>query len=175
MTDEMIMSELSKGYLALVGARQGYKFTVPSPDNGVDLKFCPSISRREPDGKIRWIDSDKNLDVQLKSTHRRRVTFREDVLVYDLEVKTFNDLVYRRKGFTPLYLVLLVMPDDHNLWLGMTPEELAVRECAYWWRPTEGTQPSANATTVRIEIPTLQRVTMDFISSCFVEAYGVPR
>jgi len=175
MTDEMIMGELSKGFLSVVGARRGYKSVFPSPDTGVDQKFIPSVPRVEPNGQTRWLDSDKNLDVQLKCVHRRRVTVSEDRVIYDLEAKNFNDLVHRRSGLIPFYLVLLIVPDEHDHWVGVTPEQLAVRECAYWWRPAMGTPPTANVRTVRIEIPQNQRVTIDFLPERFVDAYGAER
>ena len=175
MTDEMLMDQLSKGYIAFVASRHGYKYAAPDPDTGVDLKVCPTVARREPGGRTRWLDSDKQLDIQLKGVHRRRVQIRDDVLAYDLEVKAFNDLVYRQTSLTPLYLVLLVLPDDQDNWLGVGPEELAVRQCAYWWLPEAGTQPTENEATKRIEIPLAQRVTIDFFPERFRAFYGAER
>ena len=175
MTEEMIMEQLSKGYVALVGGYRGYKHSSMVPDSGVDLIFCPTIAREEPSGATRWIDSDKHIHIQVKSVHRKRVICEKKSLVYDLEAKTYNDLVSRREGYTPLYLVVLVLPDDRDDWLGVTPEELAVRRCAYWWRPDLGAQATTNTSQIRIRIPLDQRVTCDFFPDRFVEFYGVDR
>lgn len=176
MTDEMIMEQLSKGYITLVGGRRGYKNTSPSPDTGVDVTFCPIVTREEPNGRTRLIDSDKKVDVQLKSTRRRRVSVEGDCIGYDLDAKAHNDLVHRRTGAViPLYLVLLIMPDDANDWLGVSPEQLAVRECAYWWWPDEDSALTDNESSVRIWIPRTQRVTIDFFPDRFTEFYGAGR
>lgn len=175
MTDEMIMDQLSKGYMSLVGVRCGYKYTSPTPDSGVDLTFCPEVPRIEPDGSTRWLDSDKQLSIQLKGAHHRVVEFHQDHLSYDLEVKCYNDLVYRRSGIIPLYLVLLVLPDSHDDWLNVSTEELALRECAFWWRPDPDAPRTANVASKRIQIPLAQRVTIDFFPDRFADCYGEVR
>jgi hypothetical protein len=75
----------------------------------------------------------------------------EETITYDLDVKAYDDL---RAGDDncPRLLVVLVMPEEEADWLAQSPQELALRRCAYWLS-LEGVGPSEATRSVRIHIP----------------------
>jgi hypothetical protein len=102
------------------------------------LKFIPSISNAH--FSTLW---------QIGSTH----------VIYDLEVKTYNDLILRRsiRTATPCILILLALPADTARWVICEEAELRLGGTCYW-EYLSGS-PSENRSSVRIRIPRSQRLT----------------
>ncbi len=73
---------------------------------------------------------------------------------YDLDVRTYNYL-REPSGNCPRFLVVFVMPGDEGLWLSQSPDELALRHCAYWMS-LAGAEPTTATSSVRIRIPRSQ-------------------
>jgi hypothetical protein len=69
----------------------------------------------------------------------------------DLDVETYN---YQRtpETFCPRVLVVLVMPAEEAEWVNQSPDELALRHCAYWLSLQGYTEASARS-TIRVGIP----------------------
>jgi hypothetical protein len=135
---------LSRAYVRAIAAQAGLAVSGPENDYGIDLTLRAITMR---DGRRR--DIGPQLDVQLKSTARANVA--GGMIGYDLDVVNYEDL---RAGseLAPRILVLLVMPEDEALWLSQSPDELALRHCAYW-RSLRGAPPSSSVSTVRVAIP----------------------
>jgi hypothetical protein len=135
---------LSRAYVRAVAAQAGLVCAEPEQDFGVDL--C--LRRVRLRGQ-RHSDASGQLDLQIKSTTRASVTDAE--VLYDLEVKNYDDL--REAGDNcPRFLVVLVLPEDEGRWLSQSSEELILRHCAYWL--SLAGFPATTATrTVRIAIP----------------------
>lgn len=112
-------------------------------DYGIDGTFRPVT-----DG-TRHVENGFPVDFQLKSTINWE--FVEDHIVYDVEAKTYNDLVGREPGSIPCILILLCLPKASNEWLVGTETELVLRNCCYWIQLT-GTK-TDNTSTKRIHIP----------------------
>lgn len=90
------------------------------------------------------------LRVQLKCTSSLLLyTDNEDTLTYKLKAKNYNDLCL--PATTPIILCLLVLPEDENLWLTWTQEELLIKGCMYW-AEFSGKAESTNKKTVSIKI-----------------------
>ena len=89
------------------------------------------------------------LDLQIKST--TRASARDQGIIYDLEVKNYDDLGESGDN-CPRYLVVLVLPEDETQWLSQSIEELVLRHCAYGLS-LEGYPATRSKTTVRITIP----------------------
>jgi len=141
----MRQEALSRAYLRAVAARAGVLCGTTEQDVGIDV-FLRDVTVR--DGQYQ--DTGPQLDVQLKST--TRVEFRDNELVYDLEVRAYNLLRESAVAANPRLLVLLVLPEDEAEWVAQSPEELILRRCAYW-RSLRGAEPTAAHTTQRIAIP----------------------
>jgi hypothetical protein len=167
----MIKEAISRRFLELIANRRGYTCLTPGTDLGVDLTFAGFVIRREGD-RDRYLKSDKHIDVQLKCTCERNVRRTQEYLAYELEVKTYNDLVARRGGYTPLILVLLILPDDPDEWISITSSELLIRRNAYWFVPGEDAN-HINGRTKTIHIPNDNLLNLDFFSDRIRDHYGV--
>ena len=172
MTEEQIKEQLSRHFVELVASRQGFKCSKPSPDSGVDMQITRAFLL-DRNGRKRYLDSGQFIEFQLKCTCESQIIFADDSIRYDLEAKTYNDLIFRRDSgaITPLLLVLLVLPDDPNDWLQVTPQELILRRAAYWYAPPQGAEATENTSTIRIEIPSANGVGVSFIGDRFAEVY----
>jgi hypothetical protein len=135
---------LCRAYVRAVAARAGLSVSEPEVDYGVDLSLRAITLK----GKRRR-DVGPQLDLQLKSTTRADVG--ETSLRYDLDVKNYEDL---REGhdLSPCLLVVLVLPNEEERWLGQSPEELVLRHCAYWLS-LRGSPPTTATRSVRLTIP----------------------
>lgn len=105
----------------------------------------------------RRVESGFSLSFQLKASTQWQ--FDADQVIYDLEVKTYNDLILRRsvKTATPCILILLALPADPAQWLICEESELRLQEACYW-EYLSGSL-SENRFSVRIRIPRFQRLT----------------
>jgi hypothetical protein len=72
-------------------------------------------------------------------------------IVYDLEVKAYNDMVSRDYSETSLMLILLCLPKSQAEWHEATDTATTIRHCCYW-QILRG-EPSTNDSTQRIFIP----------------------
>ena len=124
-------------------------------DYGVDGQFNTVIARG-----TRRIDSGFPLDFQAKATVDWELT--DGYIVYDLESKTYNDMVERSDAETTLMLILLCLPETRAQWHGTTPQETIMRHCCYW-HILRG-DPTSNASTKRILIPESQILTPDSLN-----------
>jgi hypothetical protein len=121
-------------------------------DYGIDVTLLP-IQRRNN----RYVETGFNLDIQAKSTFGATLTGTN--VLYDMEVKTYNDLRETVTG-TPRILVLLVLPKKETEWLELSEDELVLRRCAYWlWM--QGRPSTNNKTTIRVSIPRKNRFTVE--------------
>jgi hypothetical protein len=143
---------LSLAYTQTIASRCGLSCSFREFDYGIDVTLHP-IHRREN----RCVETGFNLDIQAKSTFRATVTDQE--VLYDLEVKTYDELRSTNVG-TPRILVLLVQPEDESDWTDMDDEALRLRRCAYWMS-LKGRDPTSNTETIRVSIPTANRLSME--------------
>ena len=157
ITTQHIQEGLSRAYVQAVAARAGLNIGSPQLDYGVDGTF----------GRIhtvagRRLQSGIYVDFQLKSTFKWR-TIGADVS-YDLEAKTYNDLINRneRSKTVPLLLILLCLPRNTAEWLEITEESLVIRRCCYWALVTG--EPTRNKRAKRIKIPKSQVLTPDALN-----------
>lgn len=172
MTEEQIKEAISRHFVHLIASRRGFKCGDINPDHGVDLAVRRAVPHSQ-NGRTRYLDDGRCVDVQLKSTTESQLEHTNEFIKYDLEAKSYNDLVYRKNNgaITPLILVLLVLPDDPNNWLTVTDHQLVVRRSALWYRPPYGTPQTANTRTILIEIPAGNVVTLSFFNDLFQEAF----
>jgi hypothetical protein len=131
MTLNEIQSELSHAYVHAVASRAGCAVSRAdrSTDNmGIDLHITAT---REPSPENR-----RTLlvfEVQLKSTTNPRwLNNPSDTLAFTgLTKRHYN--IFRESDYGVFRLVILLcLPHDPAQWLTTTPENLILRECAYW-------------------------------------------
>lgn len=144
MTDEHRMEQLSRAYMQAVAACAGCRWSVPTPDYGIDLTL-----RRVRRTGSNWNEVGTPLDLQLRSTSGATQTATE--IVFDLDVVTYERL-RRAPRESPAILVLLVLPPELADWLTHSEEQLELRKCAYWYS-LRGLPRTRNVRTVRLRIP----------------------
>jgi len=152
LTNQHIAESLSRAYVRAIAGRAGLNLAIREYDYGVDGNFDEVIVRQ-----TRRVESGFSLSFQLKASTQWQ--FDLDQVVYDLEVKTYNDLILRRsiKTATPCILILLALPTDSTQWLICEESELRLQGACYW-EYLSGS-PSENRASVRIRIPRSQRLT----------------
>jgi len=164
ITEEHQKEGLSVKYMEAIAVAEGYKTVSSFPDYGTDFSIIKVGSRNE-NGKLRYVDSGNRVDVQIKATLESRVVSRTGGMIgYDLDVKNYNDLVYRLKTRSWLFLVLFILPEEKDEWLELTDNELIIRKCAYWYLPEHGLAPTTNKNTIRIFIPEENQITLGTIA-----------
>jgi hypothetical protein len=135
---------VSRVYAHVIAARCGLGCSFRDFDYGIDLSVH-AIRRKGQ----RHVESGFNLDIQTKSTTAAVVTASQ--ILYDMEVKTYNDLRDTEVG-CPRILVLLVLPEDEATWTEQTEDHLLLRKCAYWMS-LKGAGPTTNTKTIRVALP----------------------
>lgn len=113
-------------------------------DYGVDGQFN---AVKERAGRL--VDSGVPLDFQAKATIDWAQ--RDGYIVYDLEAKTYNDIVSREPSETTMILILLCLPRDQGNWHLVETEATTMRHCCYFHLLSG--EPTENARTARIFIP----------------------
>jgi hypothetical protein len=151
LTDQHIAESLSRAYVRAIAGRAGLNLAVREYDYGVDGSFDEVVVRQN-----RRVESGFSLSFQLKSSTQWQLN--DTQVVYDLEVKTYNDLILRRsmRTATPCILILLALPSDSMQWLICEETQLRLQGTCYW-EYLSGS-PSENRQSVRIRIPRSQRL-----------------
>jgi hypothetical protein len=152
MTDAHQMELLSRAYVQVVAAAAGCSCARPDPDYGTDMTLRQIDAFAGAYGPV-----GPNVDFQLKATTAATVTDTE--IVYDLEVRAY-ELLRRTTRRAPVFLVLLVLPNEKGEWIEQDEERLEVRRCAYWLLLHR--YPAVeNESTVRVRIPRTNVFTPD--------------
>lgn len=174
MIDKRMQEEMSLSFLRLIARGHGFKVDEPKLDGGVDMTVMQVARYRHPGtGRLRFFDSGKRLDFQLKTTTSAGVIEGQSFIKYDLDVKNYNDLVMRCLHPLPLHLMVLVLPCAPPSCLAVDSEGLRLSGHASWYLPPEDAELSRNTRTVRITIPKDNRVQLDFVGARFA-ALGIP-
>ena len=156
LTTQHIQEGLSRAYVQAVAAKAGVNLSLGTHghDYGVDGTFhqVEAIPRVDAEGKpyMRRRNSGFNLEFQCKASRKWRA--QDDVIAYDLEVKTYNDLINRSAytNATPLILILMCLPADEQDWLLLSEQELLLRKCCYWHQLSGAETGNENTKTIHI-------------------------
>ena len=135
---------LSRAYVHAIASRCGLGCSFREFDYGIDLSVH-AIRRKGH----RYVESGFNLDIQAKSSTKAILT--QTAVIYDLEVKGYDDLRDIDVG-CPRILILLLLPDIEANWTEQSESNLLLRRCAYWLS-LRGMNPTTNSVSVRITIP----------------------
>jgi hypothetical protein len=152
LTDQHIAESLSRAYVRAIAGRAGLNLAIREYDYGVDGSFDEVAVRQN-----RRVESGFSLSFQLKASTQWQLN--DTKIVYDLEVKTYNDLILRRslRNATPCILILLALPSDAAQWLICEETQLRLQGTCYW-EYLSGSL-SENRQSVRIRIPRSQCLT----------------
>ena len=163
MTEEQIKEELSNNYIGALACYKGFLLTKPKDIGGVDFSLTRALTYTDPLGYKRFIQDGRHIEIQMKSTTWARVDDYPDAVGYNLESKTYNDLVYRNVNIraTPLILVLFVLPKETEKWIEVNDSSLMLRHSAYWYLPEKTAQWTNNVSSIKIKIPKENRFAVD--------------
>lgn len=167
MTDKQIKEAISREFLRILALGHGFKVIEPSPDHGVDLVIYPVLQYPVHAAKSRYLDSQHKLDFQVKATTLSAVIDTGDSIKFDLEVKNYNDLVFRRNDMLPLHLVVVVLDSAPPLCFDVDDRKLCLACTGYWFLPEKGARTSLNIRQVRITIPKTNRLESEFVRDRF--------
>jgi hypothetical protein len=113
-------------------------------DYGVDGQFN-TVGERNG----RKVDSGVPLDFQAKATINWER--KNGCIVYDLESKTYNDIVCRQPYETTMVLILLCLPQEQTNWHLVEADATTMRRCCYFHLLSG--EPTQNQNTKWIFIP----------------------
>ncbi len=149
---QTIEERLSVAHIQSIAARAGVLISKSDLDYGVDGTFR-AITRKEN----RLTEEGYGLDFQLKASILCQLEPAH--IRYDIEVKTYNDLVDRHQSrhAIPCILLLKVLSTDETEWLKADEDGIFLGGGCYW-AYLEGER-SSNNKSVRIRIPRAQQFT----------------
>jgi hypothetical protein len=150
MIEEHIKEAISLRYMELIAADSGYKTASSYPDYGTDLEI-KEVGFRPNNDKKRYLETGRELKLQLKATTEASISYEGNDIKYDLKSDTYNDLIQRKNSKTPLILILFILPLSKDEWLSISDKELIIKKCAYWFIP-DNSDSTNNSSTIRISI-----------------------
>ena len=160
MPEPFSMEALSLAYVYAIAAKAGINVYTPQRDLGFDMLFS-KVTKRE-NGR-RTDTSSTPLPCQIKVSTLWQM--REDMIIYDLEVKNYNDLV----NSDICLLILMCLPPCSDEWLHQNEDRLQLHKCCYYWCPSDPTE-TTNSETKRIFIPRSQMFTVDALTRLIAKA-----
>jgi hypothetical protein len=151
LEDTKKIGRIGDGCLNAVVAHTGYflKKTNLEDDYGVDFELKELVKFN---GKRRELST--YFKIQLKTSYNWSI--RDDKIVYDLESKTYNDIVMHNQfNVTKLILVIMCLQNDEINWCSLNHEFIRFQNSLFWFH-TESKDSITNTGTKRIEIPLTQ-------------------
>jgi hypothetical protein len=102
-------------------------------------------------GGGRHVDDGYPVDFQMKASTNWSID--GDDVIYDIEAKTYNDMVQRNADVSAVSLILflLSLPKDSAHWLTVTENNMVLKNCCYWIKLSGA--PTTNTSSTRIRIP----------------------
>lgn len=132
-----------------VAACAGFAWSVPSvDDDSVDMV----LHHTGGGGTIR----SPRVELQLKCAAAPQPA--GDSFAHSIKLKNYDDL-RAEDILVPRILVVVLVPEQPEDWLGHGEQELALRRCGYW-RSLRGLPASTNATAQTVQMPRSQALTV---------------
>jgi len=150
---------LSMAYIRAIAAKAGANIYKSEDDFGVDMSFCKIVNRNG-----RYTDT-SSMPVPFQIKASKVWELRGDTIIYDLEVKNYNDLV----NSSICVLILMCLPPGTDDWLRQDEECLRLHKCCYYWQPSDRAE-TPNSEKKRIYIPRSQIFTVDVLTMLMDEA-----
>ncbi len=141
--------QFSNAFIEAVAAVAGCSAAQNSVDNdSIDWTLSNRLPRRP------------KLDIQLKCTGNAGGP--QENIRFPLLIKNYRDLILTELS-NPRILVVVVVPEEIEEWMGQMPERLTLRRCAYWVSLL-GLPESDNENTVTVDVPRANLFTVDALS-----------
>lgn len=170
ITEEHIKEAISTKYIEILASYLGFDIGSTSKDYGTDFSIV-EIGYREEHGHQRKVNTGREIKIQAKSTTERGILIENDIIKYDLESKTYNDLIQRKNLNKPLILFVFILPENRDLWVQSSEDELIIKKCAYWYFPKEDEVATENKETKRIYLQKSNLITLESLRNLF-EDFG---
>jgi uncharacterized protein DUF4365 len=154
-----LIDELATAYVQAIAAAAGAVIAV-GRDYGVD----GTLKRIVKTDDDRYIETGYPVDFQLKGTTLSSRNL--EVVKFDLKARNYDLIVTRTEKATPYYLFLVCFGMESTNWLIPGDEMLTFNASAFWWKQTGAK--TNNAESVRIEIPSVNRLTPATIEEMLV-------
>ena len=146
ITKQHTQESMSRSYIHAIAGRAGVNLLLTREfDYGFDGTFREVIVRGG-----RRVESGFPLDFQLKCTTNWR--HEGDLVAYNIETKTYNDLVTRHPLGVGAVLILLCIPPEEESWVEFSEEAMMLRRCCYYSVLSGDPVPNENSKK-RISIP----------------------
>jgi len=171
MTQNQIKEAISRNYIELIVNQIGHKLVPIPADHSVDFEIREVVTRIV-NQKTRYSDSGRMVDIQIKSTTESKISFSDGFLKYKCESKTYNDLIHRRDDINPLYLIVFILPDDKNSWVGHTKDFVTVSKNAFWYLPPLNAAETQNSSNITIEISENNLIDFNTFPNIFNDIYS---
>ncbi|MBU4188904.1 MAG: DUF4365 domain-containing protein [Actinobacteria bacterium] len=150
--DEKVKEWFSRAFLTATSAVAGYKV-------GWELDDIDGVDATVKDGGIA-------VDWQLKATAHPK--FDNDMLLFDLDVATYNKLRVARTA--EAYLAVYLLPGDaRSTWMKQSDKEMVLFRGGYWLKLT-GRAPTSNRARIRLRIPIENQLDVSQIRDIMVAA-----
>ncbi len=149
---------------------KGFRFKYSESDDGVDAEVYYLVELKNR-GKKRFVQSPAQLSLQHKSTHSTSVKVEQNSLKYNLEAKTYNDMVWYKENNSNLVLVLSVL--THDTWVECCDNHQKFFSNAFWFTVPEDAERTSNSSSITIEIPLSNKFNEDTLSLLFRNLCGV--
>jgi len=172
MTDQIKKENISTRTIEILANYQGYEVESVKRDYGVDIRIIENTYRELEDGRKQIFPTNRELKAQLKATTEKGIKRRNGNIIYDLRAKNFNDLVQHQHWKRPTYLMLIILPDDEEMWLSYSKSDLVLRSECYWYIHPENTEMTTNRSKKMIRIPENQIISLDTFSTLLNHIYN---
>ena len=157
---QSVEESLSLAYINAIVSRAGATTESVPKDYGVDV----SVRRIQKFG-TQLMDMGVAFDCQLKATINWSI--KDEHLIYDVEVDTFNKLIFRQQNSSsPCLLVIFCLPREKKLWLSTTDEGLVLRKCCYYYQLRGDF--TSNGSKKRIKIPIENKLTPEAVERLII-------
>lgn len=157
-----IESELSYAYLHAVASAVGINCQIENrhgDNRGIDTRLtCYGPFEASYKEEI-------DLKVQLKATITTPVETDTHFSYFFSGIKQYDFLREETKNQHRV-LVVLFLPDGHDEWLSVSPEQLILKKCAYWLS-LRGADASANSTGTTVYLPKEQLLSPENLLNIF--------
>lgn len=145
--------QFNLAYVHAIAAQAGLNSSRPTvDDDSIDLV----LGGKNFTGNLR----NPAIELQLKCTASPKVS--NGILKFKLSLKNYNDL----RGtniLSPRYLVILLVPNDLQDWIGHDPQHMTLHNLCYWVS-LRGMPDVENTSTVTVDIPLSQRLTTESLT-----------
>ncbi len=144
ITEQHIEEGLSRACVQAIAAKSGLSISIPELDYGIDGTFneVSIINGRR-------CQSGFSLNYQLKASIQWEQ--KKDKIIYNLEAKTYNDLIeMRANGAVPCILILLTLPKNREQWLECAETRVTIGGGCYWYYPNGSRTPNKEGITIHI-------------------------